>query len=147
MFDFDGHLRDAYKAEIGNDYNHSYRGCTFHFSNCILNYVNANYMITKYRNTENVALRNTIHAALGISYIRPEDLEFVVDDLHSIFEPLKKKDKKTYKFLNKFVETYIKEYWLTMWEVSEICFFGDTSLFSCEHMNNRVFQKNTFLRK
>ena len=56
----------------------------------ILNYVNANYMITKYRNTENTVLRDTIHAALGISYIRHEDLEFVVDDMHSIFDSLKK---------------------------------------------------------
>ena len=142
MFDFDGHLRDAYKTEIGDDYNHSYRGCTFRFSNCILNYVNANYIITKYRNTENTVLRDTIHAALGISYIRHEDLEFVVDDMHSIFDSLKKTDKKTYKFLNKFVETYIKEYWLTLWEPSEICFFGDTSLFSCEHMTNNALERH-----
>ena len=142
MFDFDGHLRDAYKAEIGNDYNHRYRGCTFHFSNCILNYVSANYMITKYRNTDNEILRKTIHAALGISYIRTEDLEFVVDDLHSIFDSLKKTDKKTYKWLNKFVETYIKDYWLTVWETSEICFFGDTSLFSCEHMTNNALERH-----
>ena len=142
MFDFDGHLRDAYKAEIGNDYNHRYRGCSFHFSNCILSYVNANYMITKYRNTDNEILRKTIHAALGISYIRTEDLEFVVDDLHSIFYSLKKTAKKTYKWLNKFVETYIKDYWLTVWETSEICFFGDTSLFSCEHMTNNALERH-----
>ena len=36
-------------------------------ANCILSYVNANYMITKYRNTDNEILRKTIHAALGIS--------------------------------------------------------------------------------
>ena len=146
MFDYDGHLREAYKEEIGNDYKHSYRGCTFHFSNCILNYVGANYMITNYRDKENVILRNTIHAALGISHIRPEDMEYVIDDLRSVFDSLKetakKADKKIYKFLNKFTETYIRQYWLTCWETSEICFFGDASLCSCEHMTNNALEKH-----
>ena len=55
---------------------------------------------------------------------------------------MKKTDKKTYKFLKKFVNTYIKEYWLTMWQTSEICFFGDTSLFSCEHMTNNALERH-----
>ena len=29
-----------------------------------------------------------------------------------------------------------------MWETSEICFFGDTSLFSCEHMTNNALERH-----
>ena len=70
MFDYDGHLREAYKEEIGNDYKHSYRGCTFHFSNCIINYMGANYMISNYRDKENVILRNTIFPEIYCNFIK-----------------------------------------------------------------------------
>ena len=89
MFDYDGHLREAYKEAIGYDHNHTYRGCTFHFSQRILDYVNSNGMMGRYRDEEN-----------EISYLKEEDLPFVLDDLRSIFKSLKKKDPRTYKFFN-----------------------------------------------
>ena len=64
MFDYDGHLREAYKEAIGYDHNHTYRGCTFHFSQRILDYVNSNGMMGRYRDEENEILRNTIKATL-----------------------------------------------------------------------------------
>ena len=54
----------------------------------------------RYRDEENEILKNTIKATLGISYLKEEDLPFVLDDLRSIFKSLKKKDPRTYKFFN-----------------------------------------------
>ena len=123
MFDCDGHLREAYKETIGNDHQHRYRGCSFHFSQRLIENVNAAGMMGRYRDEDNVILRSTIQAAIGISYLREEDLEFVVRDLHTIFDSIEKSDPRTYKFLKTFVDNYIKDYWLRMWDKSEICFF------------------------
>ena len=142
MFDYDGHLRDMYKEVIGRDFSHTFRGCTFHFSQCIINYVNGDGMMSAYRNPENVILRDTVHAALGLSYMREEDLEYVQDDLHTIFENTQESDPKTFNFLVKFVDKYIAEYWLTHWEKSEICFWGDLSYFSSEHMTNNALESH-----
>ena len=40
MFDFDKNLRQVYMEEIGNDYGHKLRGCSFHFGQCACNFVN-----------------------------------------------------------------------------------------------------------
>ena len=140
MFDYDGHLREAYKETIGNDHQHRYRGCSFHFSQRLIENVNAAGMMGRYRDEDNVILRSTIQAAIGISYLREEDLEFVVRDLHTIFDSIEKSDPRTYKFLKTFVDNYIKDYWLRMWDKSEICFFGDTSISSSENMNNNALE-------
>ena len=68
MFDYDGHLREAYKETIGNDHQHRYRGCSFHFSQRLIENVNAAGMMGRYRDEDNVILRSTIQAAIGISY-------------------------------------------------------------------------------
>ena len=60
MFDFDETLRNAYKSTIGNDYRHRCRGCSFHFGKCIIDYVNGKRMMPKYRNKENIELKDTI---------------------------------------------------------------------------------------
>ena len=85
MFDFDGNLRNAYKEVIGDKYDHICRGCSFHFGQCICKYVNGEGMMPSYRNKTNTILRDTIQAALGMPYLREEDLQHVPGDLHSIF--------------------------------------------------------------
>ena len=142
MFDYDGHLREAYKETIGNDYQHRYRGCSFHFSQRLIDNVNGAGMMGRYRDEENVMLRSTIQAAIGISYLREEDLQFVVRDLHSNFDSIEKSDPRTFKFLKKFVNDYINDYWLRNWDNEEICHFGDTNISSSEHMNNNALESH-----
>ena len=142
MFDYDGHLREAYKETIGNDYQHRYRGCSFHFSQRLIDNVNGAGMMGRYRDEENVILRSTIQAAIGISYLREEDLQFVVRDLHSNFDSIEKSDPRTFKFLKKFVNDYINDYWLRNWDNEEICHFGDTNISSSEHMNNNALESH-----
>ena len=138
MCDYDGHLREAYKETIGNDYQHRYRGCSFHFSQRLIENVNGAGMMGRYK--DNVILRDTIQAAIGISYLREEDLQFVAQNLHTIFDSIEESDPRTFKFLKKFVDNYIQGYWLTAWDKSEVCFFGDTSISSSEHMNNNALE-------
>ena len=78
-------------------------------------------MMGRYK--DNVILRDTIQAAIGISYLREEDLQFVAQDLHTIFDSIEESDPRTFKFLKKFVDNYIQGYWLTAWDKSEVCFF------------------------
>ena len=123
MCDYDGHLREAYKETIGNDYQHRYRGCSFHISQRLIENVNGAGMMGRYKDEDNVILRDTIQAAIGISYLREEDLQFVARDLHTIFDSIEESDPRTFKFLKKFVDNYIQGYWLTAWDKSEVCFF------------------------
>ena len=142
MFDYDGNLREVYKQEIGDDYNHKIRGCSFHFGQCICEYVNGNKMMSKYQNKKNQVLRDTIQAALGIPYLREEDLEHVQEDLHSIFYHIEFEDPGTFQFCSRFADEYIAGYWLKSWEKSEICFWGDLSNFSSEHMTNNALESH-----
>ena len=140
MFDYDASMRRIYRKEIGNDYKHVLRGCSFHFGQCIINFVNGHKMMPQYKNPENTILRKTIQAALGIPYMRESDLEKVPEDLHSIFDNIEENDPETYRFLSNFVDNYIKDYWLKQWDKSELSFWGDETYFSSEHMTNNAVE-------
>ena len=140
MFDFDQHMRKVYKEEIGEKYKHKLRGCSFHFGQCICNYVNGKHFMEKYKDTDNTILRSTIRAALGIPYLREEDIDNVQEELHSIFDHIEEKDPETYKFLTEFVDEYVQGYWINNFEKSEISFWGDLSHFSSEHMTNNAIE-------
>ena len=99
MFDFDQHMRNVYKEEIGEKYTHKLRGCIFHFGQCICSYVNGKHFMEKYKDTDNTILRDTIRAALGIPYLREEDIDNVQANLHSIFDHIEETDPETFKFL------------------------------------------------
>ena len=140
MFDFDGNLRNIYMEVIGNEYKHKCPGCSFHFGQCICRYVNGEKMMPQYRDQTNSVLRYVIQAALGIPYLREEDLEHVPADLHSIFDHIKDSDPQTYNFLCNFIDNYIDGYWLKKRDRADICFWGDLSHFSSAHMSNNALE-------
>jgi hypothetical protein len=96
----------------------------------------------RYRDKSNAVLRDTIQASLGIPYLREEDLDKVPKDLYSIFEHIQHSEPAIYKFLSNFVDNYIEGYWLTEWDKSDICFWGDLSYFSSEHMTNNAIESH-----
>ena len=140
MFDFDKNLRQVYMEEIGNDYDHKLRGCSFHFGQCVCKFVNGEGWMPRYRDKTNTVLRAVIQACLGIPYIQEQDIDHVVADLHSIFDHTEETDPETYKFLTNFVNNYIQGYWFTNWERNEICFWGDESHFCSENMTNNAIE-------
>ena len=97
-------------------------------------------MMPAYRDKTNTVLRDTIHAALGIPYLREEDINHVPEDLHSIFDHIEEDDPETFTFLANFVDNYIEGYWLAEWNHSELSFWGDLSHFSSEHMSNNALE-------
>ena len=64
-------------------------------------------MMKKYRVKTNTVLRNTIQAALGIPYLRKEDLDHVCRDLNSLFDHIETSDPEKYNFLCNFVDNFI----------------------------------------
>ena len=139
MMDYDDNMRITYMEEIGNDYEHDLRGCSFHFGQCIYRWVSQNGRANQYNDGCEV-LRDVVHVALGIPYCRLEDIPKIPEDMHTLFDHLEGEDDDLFDFLCFFTDEYIEGYWINGHNHTEISFWNDLSTFSSDHMTNNALE-------